>query len=78
MVKILTWREVISCTLLESQDLTSRRKTTSYSLEVKALATKRLHQYLMGIQFDLVTDCSAFKHTAMKKYVPREVVQWLM
>uniref|UniRef100_A0A034VAM6 RNA-directed DNA polymerase n=2 Tax=Endopterygota TaxID=33392 RepID=A0A034VAM6_BACDO len=52
----------------------------SYFLEVKAayLATKRLRHYLMGTQFDLVTDCSAFKQTATKKDVPREVVQWLM
>lgn len=32
----------------------------------------------MGIEFDLVTDCAAFKMTTTKEDVPREVVQWLM
>ncbi|XP_053968928.1 uncharacterized protein LOC128870341 [Anastrepha ludens] len=55
-------------------------KLHSYFLEVKAayLATKRLRHYLMGIRFDVITDCAAFKQTAAKKDVPREVVQWLM
>lgn len=55
-------------------------KLHSYFLEVKAayLATKKLRHYLMGIEFDLVTDCAAFKMTTKKKDVPREVVQWLM
>ncbi|XP_053968288.1 uncharacterized protein LOC128869706 [Anastrepha ludens] len=55
-------------------------KLHSYFLEVKAayLATKRLRHYLMGIRFDLITDCAAFKQTAAKKDVPREVFQWLM
>jgi len=49
-------------------------------LEVKAafLATKRLCHYLLGIEFDLVTDCAAFKQTISKKDVPREVTPWLM
>ncbi|XP_054746113.1 uncharacterized protein LOC129250517 [Anastrepha obliqua] len=52
------------------------RKTSPQ--EEKYLATKRLRHYLMGIRFDLITDCAAFKQTAAKKDVPREVVQWLM
>ncbi|XP_070141716.1 uncharacterized protein [Drosophila kikkawai] len=55
-------------------------RLTSYVLEVKAayLATKRLRHYLLGTQFDLVTDCAAFKQTISKKDIPREVTPWLM
>lgn len=32
----------------------------------------------MGIPFDLAIDCAAFNQTNSKKYVPSEIVQWLM
>uniref|UniRef100_W8CD04 RNA-directed DNA polymerase n=1 Tax=Ceratitis capitata TaxID=7213 RepID=W8CD04_CERCA len=52
----------------------------SYILEVKAayLALKKFRHYLLGLQFKLVTDCSAFKHTMNKKDLPRSVAQWVM
>lgn len=52
----------------------------SFVLEVKAayLAFKKFRDYILGIPFKLVTDCSAFKQTTTKKDVPRDVAQWIM
>lgn len=55
-------------------------KQHSYVLEVKAafLALKKFRPFLLGTEFKLVTDCSAFKQTTSKKDVPREVAQWIL
>ena len=52
----------------------------SYYLEVKAayLAVQKLHHYLMGREFKLVTDCQAFKSTTSKKDLSPAVTRWIL
>ena len=52
----------------------------SYILEVKAayLVFKKFRHYLLGVEFKLVADCAAFKHTISKKDVPNSVAEWIM
>lgn len=55
-------------------------KLHSYVLETKAafLAMKKLRHYLLGIEFDLITDCSAYKYTTTKEEVSPSVSRYIM
>lgn len=49
----------------------SESKLHSYHLEIKAayLAVTKLRHYLLGLKFNLVTDCLAFKQTSTKEEI---------
>lgn len=53
----------------------SETRLHSYHLEIKAayLAMKKMRHYLMGIEFTLFTDCSAFQYTSTKEELPTSV-----
>lgn len=55
-------------------------KLDSYTLETLAVirAVKKLHVYLIGKQFTIVTDCEAFKKTMDKRDTNPKVARWVM
>lgn len=58
----------------------AERKYHSYYLEVLAIVTaiKKFRVYLLGIQFKIITDCSALTMTLQKKDLPPRVARWAM
>lgn len=63
------------------------RKTTptqapysSYELETLAIieSVKKFWNYLLGRKFKIVTDCSAFLKTMVKKNIMPKVVTWTL
>lgn len=56
------------------------RKYHSYHLEVLAIVTalKKFRVYLLGINFKIVTDCSALTMTLQKKDLPPRVARWAL
>lgn len=58
----------------------AEEKYGSYELEVLAIiqAVKKFRIYLLGIQFKIVTDCSAFQKTMAKKDLTTRVARWAL
>ncbi|CAK1594959.1 unnamed protein product [Parnassius mnemosyne] len=56
----------------------AERKYHSYYLEILAIvaAIKKVRVYLLGINFKIVTDCSAFTMTLQKKDLPPKIAHW--
>lgn len=55
-------------------------KYSSYDLEVLAVvvALKKFRVYLLGIRFEIVTDCSAFQQTMDKKDIVPRIARWAL
>jgi len=53
---------------------------SSYDLEVLAviMALKKFRVYLLGIKFDIITDCSAFQRTMDKKDIIPRITRWAL
>lgn len=58
----------------------AERNYTSYELEVLAVisALRKFRVYLLGNQFKIVTDCSAFKNTMSKKELIPRIARWAL
>lgn len=58
----------------------AEQKYSSYELEVLGIieALKRFRVYLLGIDFKIVTDCSAFEMTMRKKDLTTRVARWAL
>lgn len=55
-------------------------KYSSYDLEVLVvvIALKKFRVYLLGIQFEIITDCSAFQQTMNKKDIVPRIIRWAL
>lgn len=55
-------------------------KYSSYDLEVLAVivALKKFRVYLLGIKFEIVTDCSAFQQIMDKKDIVPRITRWAL
>lgn len=58
----------------------AEEKYTSYELEVLAIiqAVKKFRIYLIGNEFKIITDCSAFQKTMDKKDLTTRVARWAL
>lgn len=58
----------------------TEEKYHSYYLEILAIAEaiKKFRVYLLGIQFKIVTDCTALTMTLQKKDLPPRVARWAL
>ncbi|GFS86143.1 uncharacterized protein TNCV_660361 [Trichonephila clavipes] len=59
---------------------TAEEKYDSYELEVQAIinALKKFCVYLLGQNFKIVTDCSAFQKTMQKKNLITRIARWTL
>ncbi|GFS75448.1 integrase catalytic domain-containing protein [Trichonephila clavipes] len=59
---------------------TAEEKYDSYELEVLAIinALKKFRVYLLGQPFKIVTDCSAFQKTMLKKELITRIARWAL
>ncbi|GFY35670.1 hypothetical protein TNCV_2619621 [Trichonephila clavipes] len=59
---------------------TAEEKYDSYELEVLAIinALKKFRVYLLGENFKIVTDCSAFRKTMQKKELITRIARWAL
>ena len=58
----------------------AEKKYSSYELEVLAIieALKKFRVYLLGISFNIVTDCEAFQKTMEKRDLSTRVARWVL
>ncbi|GBM85673.1 hypothetical protein AVEN_55191-1 [Araneus ventricosus] len=58
----------------------AEEKYDSYVLEVLAIATalKKFRVYILGQHFKIVTDCSTFQKTIIKKYLITRIARWAL
>ncbi|KAG5867576.1 hypothetical protein JTB14_033256 [Gonioctena quinquepunctata] len=58
----------------------AEEKYSSYELEVLAIiqTVKKFRIYLLGIQFKIITDCSAFQKTMAKEDLTTRVTRWAL
>lgn len=65
---------------LSSKTTEAEARYSSYELEVLAIvrALKKLRVYLLGLKFEIYTDCQAFNLTMKKKSICARVARWAL
>lgn len=65
---------------MSKKTISAESKCSSYDLEVLAVvvALKKFRIYLLGIQFEIITDCSAFQQTMNKKDIVLRIIRWAL